>query len=131
MALVATITELEVQLSKARDAAASFLEECTRAIEAEEFSWHEFPVHLAPRARELSAGFHAPLVRVSSLVRQSLMFGNTDFDAMRIAIRRIDGLYGSGDTKNGDPKYSMTRTLCLALGRPGSQRTSGCRRPPR
>ena len=58
MASVATITELQAQLSDARDAAARFLEECTRAIETEEFSWREFPAHLAARARELSAGFH-------------------------------------------------------------------------
>jgi hypothetical protein len=61
MASVAAITELEAKLSEAREAAGHFLEECTRAIEAEEFSWHEFPAHLVPKARELSAGFHTPL----------------------------------------------------------------------
>jgi hypothetical protein len=90
MALIATITELEAQLSKARDAAECFLVQCTRAIEAEEFGSYEFPAHLTPRARELSAGFYAPLVRVSSLVSQSSMFGNTDQDAIKLAVRRID-----------------------------------------
>ena len=54
------------------------------------FEGSELSARLLPRARELSAGFHAPLVRLSSLVRQSTMFGNIDFETMRLAIRRID-----------------------------------------
>jgi hypothetical protein len=42
MVPVATITELEAQLSQARGAAARFLDECTRGIEAEEFAGTNF-----------------------------------------------------------------------------------------
>jgi hypothetical protein len=55
--MVTTITQLEAQISKAQEAAGCFLKQY-----AEEYLtvW-EHPARLMPRARELSAGFHAPL----------------------------------------------------------------------
>lgn len=90
MVSVTTITELEARLSDARDSAERFLEECSAAMEAQGYGSYELPADLAPRAKELSGRFHAPLVRLSLLVRQSPMFGNIDLDAMQLAVRRID-----------------------------------------
>lgn len=90
MASVTMITELEAWLSEARVVAERFLGECSAAIEAEGYASYELPADLAPRAKELSAGFHAPLVRLSSLVRQLPMFGSVDLEAMQLAVRRID-----------------------------------------
>jgi hypothetical protein len=90
MATVAAIIELEAQLSQARDAAQVFLTHCAAVMEAENLSSRELPQQLGAWAREVSARFHVPLVRVLSLVNQSQMLGSTDADTIRLAVRRID-----------------------------------------
>jgi hypothetical protein len=83
MSSLETIGDIEAELSEAREATARFLQELHSQHS------HELPAHLVPRARELSASFYQPLVRLSSLVSQSQMFGNSDVEAMRLTIRRV------------------------------------------
>lgn len=90
MVSVTTITELEARLSEARVVAEKFLAECRAAIEAQELASYEFPIDLGPRATQLSAVFHAPLVRLAALVRESPMFGAMDLEVIQLAVRRID-----------------------------------------
>src|SRR5437763_6568680 len=91
MATVAAITELEAELSQAREAAQAWIEQCAEMINTRDFRIYDEPQpHLLARAREASAKFHAPLARVLSLVQQSQMLGTTDEDAIRLAVRRID-----------------------------------------
>jgi hypothetical protein len=90
MASVAAITELEHEISWARDAAEAFLNECAAIIKAEDLIRYEVPRYLVATARETSAKFHYQLVRVLSLVRHSNMLGSTDEDIIRLALRRID-----------------------------------------
>lgn len=91
MTSVAAITELETELSQARDAAQAWLAQCEELIDAETFSiYDEFPPHQLARAGEVSARFHVPLVRVLFLVRQSQMLGSNDVDAIRLAVKRIE-----------------------------------------
>src|ERR1700730_8811902 len=85
------IAELEAELSQARDAAEAWLAQCAEMIASgKRRIYDELPPHLLARAGEASTKFYVPLVRVLSLVRQSQMFGSTDADAIRFAIRRID-----------------------------------------
>ena len=87
MASVAAITELEAELSQARNAAEALLAQLAAMIEAEDLNaYDDLPPHLVVWAREISARFHVPLVRVLSLVRQSQMLGSTDADAIRLAV---------------------------------------------
>ena len=91
MASVAAITELEAELSQARNAAEALLAQLAAMIEAEDLNaYDDLPPHLVVWAREISARFHVPLVRVLSLVRQSQMLGSTDADAIRLAVKRIE-----------------------------------------
>ena len=90
MVSVTTITELEARISEARVAAEQFLADCNAAIEAQGSAGYEVPTDLRPRARELSAGFHTPLVRLAALVQESTMFGNVDLEVIQLAVRRID-----------------------------------------
>lgn len=80
-----TINELETKLSDARELAAEFLKE----VKAEGYR-QTLSESTLTRAREISAQFHPGLVRLSSLVRQSPMFGDSDVQALRLVIRRID-----------------------------------------
>jgi hypothetical protein len=91
MASVAVIPELETELSQARDAAGALLAQFAAMIEAERFSIYSIlPPDVLARAREISARFHVPLVRVLALARQSQMLGSTDVDAIRLAAKRIE-----------------------------------------
>jgi hypothetical protein len=91
MASVAVIPELETELSQARDAAEALLAQFAAMIEAERFSIYSIlPPDVLARAREISARFHVPLVRVLALARQSQMLGSTDVDAIRLAAKRIE-----------------------------------------
>ncbi|PXX94650.1 hypothetical protein [Halomonas sp. LBP4] len=90
MPSVTTITDLEAQFSEAREATKRFFEECSAAMEAQGYTSYDLPADLAPKAKDLSARFHTPLVRLSTLVRQSPMFGDADLSTMLLAVRRID-----------------------------------------
>jgi hypothetical protein len=90
MASVAAIIELEGELSRARDAAEAFLDQCLALIRQNHLSNYEVPPSVISRARDVSAMFHVPLIRAFSLVRQSQMLGSTDADTIRLAVRRID-----------------------------------------
>ena len=118
MAPVATITELEAQLSHAREAAACFLEQC--AVEAEELNICQFPADLVARARELSAGFHPSLVRISSLVSQSPMFGKTDLDAIKLSVRRIDAALRLRQYEEWGPETICDEDIVLGVRPAGS-----------
>jgi hypothetical protein len=91
MPSAAAITELEAELSQARDTAEALLAQLAAMIEAEDLSiFQQLPPHLVARAREVSSRFHVPLIRVLSLVNHSQMLGATDADTIRLALRRID-----------------------------------------
>jgi hypothetical protein len=79
----ATINELEAQISTARAEAQRFFEEIPPDA-------YDLPAGLVVRSRELSALFYAPLVRLVSMVRESLMFDTIDLNAMQRALRTID-----------------------------------------
>src|SRR5215469_1112857 len=120
MASVATIVELQAQLTHARDAAAKFLGECKTAAEAEGLSSYDIPPHLAPKAKELSEPFYPPLVRISSLVRQSSMFSSTDVDAINLAVRRIDAALRLRRFEEWGPEILSDEDIVLGVRPAGS-----------
>ncbi len=83
MTKLETIDALEERLSSARAEAERFFAE---------FGPHTvgLPEGQPDRARELSALFHAPLVRLLSMVRESPMFSALDVKAMQRVLRSID-----------------------------------------
>lgn len=77
------IAEFEEQLLTARAEAERYFGELEPGA-------YDLPPGFAERARELSARFHAPLVRLVSLVRESAMLTAVDLNALQLAVRRID-----------------------------------------
>jgi hypothetical protein len=116
MAAVAAITELEAELSQARNAAEVLLAQLAAVIEAEDLSaYDDLQPHLVARAREVSARFHVPLVRVSSLVRQSNMLGSTDQDAIRLAVQRIDAALRLRQHEEWGPEILNNEDIVLGV----------------
>jgi hypothetical protein len=83
MTKLEAIDALEAQLSSAREGAERFFAE-----------FEPYPQRLSEgqsdKARELSALFHAPLVRLVSMVRESPMLSDLDVKAMQRVLRSVD-----------------------------------------
>src|SRR5258708_1048482 len=86
MPSVSAIDDLESRLSYTRELARSMFDEWTQT----EDQAYNFPERLTPRAREISEGFHRPLVQLLSYLGKSQMFGDMDRDAVRLSVTRID-----------------------------------------
>ena len=84
MAPVETIEELEAQLMTALTEAQRFL------LEEIDPGVVDLPAQLVERARAVSGDFHAPLVRVIPLVRESAMLTAVDLNAVQLSVRRIN-----------------------------------------
>src|SRR5687768_9134339 len=89
MPSASTIDDLESQLLAARKEVQRFLDEY-KTIDTPVSKGEVLAAPLAERVDLLLEKFHAPLSRVTSLVRKSPMFDDASFKAMQIAIRGID-----------------------------------------
>jgi hypothetical protein len=83
MPSVEIIDRLEGQFSAAREEAQRFFASIPPHA-------MDLPPELTKRAREVSALFSAPFVRLVSMVRESPMMGGVDTSAMQRALRTID-----------------------------------------
>lgn len=115
MVSVETITQLEVRIYEAREAAERFLKECATAMDAEGYVRYELPADSVLRLGEISTAFYTPLVRLSSLVRQSAMLGSTDLDAIRLAMHRIDSALRLRQYKEWGPEILSDEDVVLGV----------------
>jgi hypothetical protein len=88
---VEAVVRIESELAAASGEASRFLERVD-AARPEHSNTYEVPEELREVARNVSARFHAPLVRLASMVRESPMFGAADLSAVQLVVRRIDAV---------------------------------------